>query len=264
MSMEEIREKFVLVWKQIEDFVPMGSKEEGESMKRKGLRLEQESPKKGRIVGNKMLKAFPLPVMSSHCQKTFPFLVKKGESMKRKGLRLEQESPKKVDATHGAGYVDLEVGKKLSQLIRNSSSQTPGGEHGKWQKELSQVANELMAVLCNLFRIDDVKPWVLQIVTNPSRASTLAATDAATLTLRHIKRVLILCKMAEELDCLYALACRVLLGLARDDIIAHILKKLQVGKKLSQLIRNSSSQTPGGEHGKWQKELSQVANELMA
>nr|GFD55310.1 hypothetical protein [Tanacetum cinerariifolium] len=29
MSLEEIREKFVPVWKQIEDFVPMGSKEEG-------------------------------------------------------------------------------------------------------------------------------------------------------------------------------------------------------------------------------------------
>nr|GEU65355.1 hypothetical protein [Tanacetum cinerariifolium] len=46
MSLEEIREKFILVWKQIEDFVPMGSKEEGERFKRKGLRLEQESPKK--------------------------------------------------------------------------------------------------------------------------------------------------------------------------------------------------------------------------
>lgn len=30
------------------------------------------------------------------------------------------------------------------------------------------------------------------------------------------------------LDCLRALACRVLLGLARDDTIAHILTKLQV------------------------------------
>nr|GEW60489.1 xylulose kinase-1 [Tanacetum cinerariifolium] len=46
MSLEEIREKFILVWKQIEDFVPMDSKEEGERFKRKGLRLEQESPKK--------------------------------------------------------------------------------------------------------------------------------------------------------------------------------------------------------------------------
>nr|GEY29998.1 hypothetical protein [Tanacetum cinerariifolium] len=46
MSLEEIREKFIPVWKQIEDFVPMGSKEEGERVKRKGLRLEQESSKK--------------------------------------------------------------------------------------------------------------------------------------------------------------------------------------------------------------------------
>nr|GEW99285.1 hypothetical protein [Tanacetum cinerariifolium] len=46
MSLKEIREKFVLVWKQIIDFVPMGSKEEGKRIKRKGLRLEQESTKK--------------------------------------------------------------------------------------------------------------------------------------------------------------------------------------------------------------------------
>nr|GEW78108.1 hypothetical protein [Tanacetum cinerariifolium] len=46
MSLEEIREKFVLVWKQIEDFVPMGYKEEGERFNRKGLKLEQESAKK--------------------------------------------------------------------------------------------------------------------------------------------------------------------------------------------------------------------------
>nr|GFC30288.1 hypothetical protein [Tanacetum cinerariifolium] len=46
MSLEEIREKFVPVWKQIEDFIPVGSKEEGERMKRKRLRLEQEIPKK--------------------------------------------------------------------------------------------------------------------------------------------------------------------------------------------------------------------------
>nr|GEX20547.1 hypothetical protein [Tanacetum cinerariifolium] len=46
MSLEEIREKFIPVWKQIKDFVPMGSKEEGERFKRKGLRLEQDSAKK--------------------------------------------------------------------------------------------------------------------------------------------------------------------------------------------------------------------------
>nr|GEW74142.1 hypothetical protein [Tanacetum cinerariifolium] len=46
MTLEEIREKFILVWKQIEDFVPMAFKEEGGRFKRKGLRLEQDSAKK--------------------------------------------------------------------------------------------------------------------------------------------------------------------------------------------------------------------------
>nr|GEZ10520.1 hypothetical protein [Tanacetum cinerariifolium] len=39
-------EKFILVWKQIENFVPMASKEEGERVKRKWLKLEQGSAKK--------------------------------------------------------------------------------------------------------------------------------------------------------------------------------------------------------------------------
>nr|GEV36853.1 hypothetical protein [Tanacetum cinerariifolium] len=46
MTLEEIKEKFIPVWKQIQDFVPIGSKKEGERVKRKGLRLEQESTKK--------------------------------------------------------------------------------------------------------------------------------------------------------------------------------------------------------------------------
>nr|GEU65370.1 hypothetical protein [Tanacetum cinerariifolium] len=46
MTLEEIREKFIPVWKKIKDFVLMASKEEGERVKRKGLRLEQGSAKK--------------------------------------------------------------------------------------------------------------------------------------------------------------------------------------------------------------------------
>nr|GFB37333.1 hypothetical protein [Tanacetum cinerariifolium] len=46
MTLEEIREKFIHVWKQIEHFVPMALKEEGERVKRKGLKLEQRSAKK--------------------------------------------------------------------------------------------------------------------------------------------------------------------------------------------------------------------------
>nr|GEX64580.1 hypothetical protein [Tanacetum cinerariifolium] len=41
MTLEEIREKFIPVWKKIEDFMPMSSKEEAKRFKRKGLRLEQ-------------------------------------------------------------------------------------------------------------------------------------------------------------------------------------------------------------------------------
>nr|GFD28291.1 hypothetical protein [Tanacetum cinerariifolium] len=41
-----IKAKFAEVWKQVEDFIPMGSKEETKRLKRKGLYLEQEQVKK--------------------------------------------------------------------------------------------------------------------------------------------------------------------------------------------------------------------------
>nr|GEZ31500.1 hypothetical protein [Tanacetum cinerariifolium] len=46
LSFEEIEAKFAEVWKQVEDFIPMGSKEEAKRLKRKGLNLEQEHVKK--------------------------------------------------------------------------------------------------------------------------------------------------------------------------------------------------------------------------
>nr|GEW68275.1 hypothetical protein [Tanacetum cinerariifolium] len=46
MTLEEIKEKFIPVWKQLEYFVPMSSKEEGERLKRKGLKLDQGSAKR--------------------------------------------------------------------------------------------------------------------------------------------------------------------------------------------------------------------------
>nr|GEV81476.1 hypothetical protein [Tanacetum cinerariifolium] len=139
ITLKEIKEKFDLVWKQNEDFIPIGSNEEGERFKRKGLRLEQDSAKKGRfesamsiskrdsqhqtshqmevirhncgvhhviskdqemfmlvendyplrkglaiVMISYKLQAFPLPVMSSHCQKKFPQLVKKVPSAEEK------------------------------------------------------------------------------------------------------------------------------------------------------------------------------------
>nr|GFA35901.1 hypothetical protein [Tanacetum cinerariifolium] len=46
LSFEEIEAKFTEVRKQVEDFIPIGSKEEAERLKRKGFNLEQEHVKK--------------------------------------------------------------------------------------------------------------------------------------------------------------------------------------------------------------------------
>nr|GFC31515.1 hypothetical protein [Tanacetum cinerariifolium] len=46
LSFEEIKAKFAEVWKQVEDFIHMGSKEEAKRIKRKGLHLEQKHVKK--------------------------------------------------------------------------------------------------------------------------------------------------------------------------------------------------------------------------
>nr|GEV38260.1 reverse transcriptase domain-containing protein [Tanacetum cinerariifolium] len=46
MTFEEIEAKFAAVWKLVEDFIPMGSKEEAKRLKRKGFNLEQEKAKK--------------------------------------------------------------------------------------------------------------------------------------------------------------------------------------------------------------------------
>nr|GEW18199.1 putative ribonuclease H-like domain-containing protein [Tanacetum cinerariifolium] len=46
MTLEEIKEKFDPISKQMQDFIPMGFKEEGERFKRKWLRVEKDSAKK--------------------------------------------------------------------------------------------------------------------------------------------------------------------------------------------------------------------------
>nr|GEU68577.1 hypothetical protein [Tanacetum cinerariifolium] len=46
MTLKEIKQKFDLVWKQIQDFIPIGSKEKSERFKRKRIRIEQDSVKK--------------------------------------------------------------------------------------------------------------------------------------------------------------------------------------------------------------------------
>nr|GEV36826.1 hypothetical protein [Tanacetum cinerariifolium] len=46
MTLEDIKEKFDLVWKQIQEFIPIRYKEESERLKRKGIRFEKDSAKK--------------------------------------------------------------------------------------------------------------------------------------------------------------------------------------------------------------------------
>nr|GFB44820.1 hypothetical protein [Tanacetum cinerariifolium] len=46
MTFEEIEAKFAAVWKHVKDFIPMGSKEEAERLKRKEFNIEQEHVKK--------------------------------------------------------------------------------------------------------------------------------------------------------------------------------------------------------------------------
>nr|GFB43894.1 hypothetical protein [Tanacetum cinerariifolium] len=46
MTLEQIKEKFIPVWKQMEDFVPMSSKEESKRVKRPGFKLDHGSAKR--------------------------------------------------------------------------------------------------------------------------------------------------------------------------------------------------------------------------
>nr|GFA47758.1 hypothetical protein [Tanacetum cinerariifolium] len=46
MTLEQIKEKFIPVWKKLKDFVPMSSKEESKRVKRQGLKIDQGSSKR--------------------------------------------------------------------------------------------------------------------------------------------------------------------------------------------------------------------------
>ncbi|GKE59952.1 hypothetical protein Tco_1510319, partial [Tanacetum coccineum] len=46
MTFDQLEEKFILVWESIQDFVPMDSKKESESLKRSGILLEKVKTKR--------------------------------------------------------------------------------------------------------------------------------------------------------------------------------------------------------------------------
>nr|GEW90994.1 hypothetical protein [Tanacetum cinerariifolium] len=85
MTFEEIEAKFAEVWKQVKDLIPMGSKEETERLKRKGLNLEKE-------------------------QET--------ERLKRKGLNLEKEQVKKQKSSEEAPKIETTNKEFLEEKIK--------------------------------------------------------------------------------------------------------------------------------------------------
>nr|GEU61019.1 reverse transcriptase domain-containing protein [Tanacetum cinerariifolium] len=115
MTLEEIKEKFDQVWKQIEDFVPIGSKEEVERFKRKGLRLEQESVKK--------LKT------SEEVKETEEVLVEKvhteGQRSFLKIIRLGGSSASYQFIMDMLKYLDKEDLNQLWRLVKESLSIRP-------------------------------------------------------------------------------------------------------------------------------------------
>nr|GEZ86586.1 hypothetical protein [Tanacetum cinerariifolium] len=109
----------------IQDFIPIGSKEEEERFKRKGLRLEQDSAKKvknSKEVSEEdlkdMMQLVPIEevyVEALQIQDFIPIGSKEEEErFKRKGLRLEQDSAKKVKNSKEVSEEDL---KDMMQLV---------------------------------------------------------------------------------------------------------------------------------------------------
>nr|GEZ87253.1 hypothetical protein [Tanacetum cinerariifolium] len=88
MTFEEIEAKFAAVWKSVEDFILMGSKEEVERLKRKGFNLDQEKAKK-----QKTSEEVPDKEKCCHCQKfALLSLLKRNRSYEHyKGVGAEVE-----------------------------------------------------------------------------------------------------------------------------------------------------------------------------
>nr|GEX32922.1 zinc finger BED domain-containing protein RICESLEEPER 2 [Tanacetum cinerariifolium] len=68
MTLEEVKEKFDPIWKQFQDFIPIGSKEEAE---RCSIKF------RGGLFGIKCTRHSHCQLWSFHCQKKFPLPVKK-------------------------------------------------------------------------------------------------------------------------------------------------------------------------------------------
>ncbi|GJW81906.1 hypothetical protein Tco_0145881 [Tanacetum coccineum] len=73
MTFEQIKEKFISVWKQLQDFMPMNFKTESERVKRPGIQLAQESSKRlktAKASGSDPLKNIKPKILKSYLRKS--------------------------------------------------------------------------------------------------------------------------------------------------------------------------------------------------
>nr|GEW19559.1 hypothetical protein [Tanacetum cinerariifolium] len=119
MTFEEVEAKFNSVWKQMEDFIPMGSKEEAERIKRKGLNLEQESAKK-----QKTLEEVPEEV-KSHEEVPEEKVYHKGQRSYWKITRLGGSSASYQFFIDLLKHLDREDLNQLWRLVKETLSNRP-------------------------------------------------------------------------------------------------------------------------------------------
>ncbi|VFQ86507.1 unnamed protein product [Cuscuta campestris] len=184
------------------------------------------------------------PSVSSQGQQNAPILHSNGSNMESRDRTAEQ-----VQSSNTSGLVGIStVGTTTSSATQGPHSAVPSGLVGDRRISLGAGAGcaGLAAQLEQCYY---------------QAREAVRANNGIKVLLQLLQPRMV--TPPASLDCLRALACRVLLGLARDDTIAHILTKLQVGKKLSELIRDFGNQNSGTEQSKWQAELGQVAIELI-
>nr|GEY63018.1 hypothetical protein [Tanacetum cinerariifolium] len=131
MTLEEVREKFIPLWKQIEDFAPMASKEKGERFKRKRLRLEQDSAKKMKTTKDvseedlkEMMQLVPVEELWNLVKETLS--IRQATSDKEKELWVELKRDQKIfmliekDYPLRKGLAIVMISNKLQgRIVRN-------------------------------------------------------------------------------------------------------------------------------------------------
>nr|GEU54595.1 uncharacterized mitochondrial protein AtMg00810-like [Tanacetum cinerariifolium] len=114
MTLEEIREKSIPVWKQMEDFVPMSLSEEAQRVKRKGLRLKQGSSMKMKTSEEDLKEIMQLVPMEE-----VSFCITFGVNLSNKASLIVTLSLLRVTITLSSKVVDPTLGnnKVFNQVI---------------------------------------------------------------------------------------------------------------------------------------------------